>query len=105
MKPKKNTGRYKKLLASYVQAIKKIPFTIGRDAFLFILIFILIDILFGEFLFYQYVFLVESKKQEIDSGRMIFKESTYDSVLGQWKIREDIFNDASKQNHQDPFQK
>ena len=105
----KHISSYKKLLKPHIQFIKKIPLLIGKDAFLFMLIFILIDILFGEFLFYKYVFLAESKKAEAVSNPITFQESAYKSVLDQWEKRQESFSSSIKEYYQeyyqDPFQK
>ena len=71
----------KKTLGMYVKKIKKIPLIVGRNAFLFILIFILIDILLGELLLYQYIFAVKVDEPKMVTTDTTFKEGVYQSVL------------------------
>lgn len=78
------------LLDRYISKIKKIPWILGRDAFLFVLIFILLDIIFGEFLFYKHVLLVNIKEPEIVNTPIKFQENVYQSVLKELQIREDV---------------
>ena len=76
----------------------------GRNAFLFILIFILLDIIVGEFLFYRYVFLVKNEEPKIVYVVTKFQENLYQSVLKELQVRESIFKDDSEVNYPNPFQ-
>ncbi|OGZ70587.1 MAG: hypothetical protein A3F47_01440 [Candidatus Staskawiczbacteria bacterium RIFCSPHIGHO2_12_FULL_38_11] len=96
-------SRFVKLLDALINNAKKIPWILGRYAFLFILIFILLDLLFGGFLFYRYLFLVKNKEPQITSIQAKFKEETYQSVLSSWQAREESFNNSSGLNYQNPF--
>ena len=101
---KKSFYNFKKLLDSYVIKIKKIPWILGKNSFLYILIFILIDILIGEFLFYKYVLLIETEEPKIISTSDKFKENIYQSVLEEWQNRENILKDSLlNENYTDPF--
>lgn len=83
--------------------IKKIPSILGRDAFLFVIMFVLLDIVFGEFLFYQYVFLIKTKEPEIVSASIKFQENAYQSILKEWQDKDDIFKNTIQRNYKDPF--
>ena len=83
--------------------IKKLLWNFGKYAFLFIIIFILLYIVLGEFLFYRYVFLANIKEPEITGSLTRFKENVYQSVLKELQDREDTFKSSSPKNYQDPF--
>ena len=94
---------FKKLLDPFLKNVNKSLWILGKNAFLFTIIFILLDIVFGEFLFYNYVVLVKMKESEIISPPAKFKEQVYQSVLGEWQAREENFKGVSPKNLQDPF--
>ena len=96
-------GIFKKSLDIAVSNIKKIPWILGKHAFLFILIFILLDLLFGGFLFYRYVFLVQNQEPQIVSIPSKFQYDTYQSVLKSWQDRDEILNNSSGLNYPSPF--
>lgn len=96
-------GSFKKLFNVLLLNIKKIPWILGKYAFLFILIFILLDIVFGEFLFYRYVFLVKNEEPQILSIPAKFRDDTYKSVLQYWQEREESLKDSSELNYSNPF--
>ncbi len=96
-------GIFEKLWDAMIGNIKKIPWILGQYAFLFILIFILLDILFGGFLFYHYVFSVKNAEPQITSVPAKFKNDVYQSVLNSWQNREESLNSASAINYADPF--
>ncbi len=101
----KYSYNFKKLLDTYIKKIKKIPWILGKNAFLYILIFILIDILIGEFLFYKYILLIETEEPKIVSISNKFQENIYQSVLEEWQNRENISINLLlfDKNYTDPF--
>lgn len=94
----------KKLFNAWLFCIKQIPWILAKDAFLFMVLFILLDIAFGEFLLYQYGFLLEIEETEIASVPVKFQEDTYQSVIKEWQVRENTFNHLTKEVYSDPFQ-
>lgn len=102
---RKSFYSFKELLDRYIKKIKKIPWILGKNAFLYILIFILIDILIGEFLFYKYVLLIETEESKIISIFDKFHENIYQSILEEWQTRENISINllSSDKNYTDPF--
>ena len=92
-----------KLLYKFKESIKKMLWALGRDAFLFILIFVLLDMVFGEFLFYNYVFLTKIKEPEVALNLTKFQANTYQSVVKEWQYREDAFSSSSEENYLSPF--
>lgn len=99
----KKTANYQNLYSTTKKAIKNAVWFLGYNAFLFLLIFILLEILFGEYLFYKYVFLAKMQEDEAIVS-ITFKENTYRSVLEEWKKRDAIFEHASENHYPDPFQ-
>lgn len=97
---------FKELLNAYIKKIKKIPWALGRNAFLYILIFILMSILIGQFLFYKYILLVETEEPKIIHISDKFQENIYQSVLEKWQNRENFLRNSSllDENYEDPFQ-
>lgn len=91
------------MLNAYVDKIKKIPWFLGKNAFLFILIFILMSIAFGGFLFYQYIFLVSNKEPNIVNISTEFKKDIYQSVLNELQTRENTFKNLPQENYPDQF--
>ncbi len=102
---KKSPYNFKELLGVYIKKLKKTPWTLGKNAFLSILIFILIDMLIGGFLFYKYVLLIDVKEPDTTSASDKFDEKTYQSVLKEWEKRKNILIDLSAldKNYTDPF--
>jgi len=96
-------NNYQNLLNVSINKAKNILWILGRNAFLFILIFILLGMFFGEYLFYKYVFLVKIENPEIVSSQIKFQKDTYESVLKEWQKREDFFKKSSQENYPNPF--
>lgn len=83
---------------------KEIPAILARRALLVFAFLVLLDLILGIFIFYQYSILSERKSVEIEDNPLILKEKTLQNVLNymsqtqqrfqQTKIKEypDIFN-------------
>lgn len=101
----KSPYNFKELLGLYIKKIKKIPWILGKNVFLCILIFILIDMLIGGFLLYRYVFLIGVKELNIASTSNKFDENIYQSVLKQMEKRKNTLINSSTldENYSDPF--
>jgi len=68
--------------------IKKIFWIFALHAFWLILLFILIDLLFGSFIFYKYVFLAESEEGTITEKITKFNEKAYQNILKELQSRD-----------------
>ncbi len=68
--------------------IKKIPWILGRNAFVVILFLVILDILFGVLIFYNYIFLVRTSQPRITESPSAFKTNVYQEVLREWETRE-----------------
>ena len=93
---------YNKLLEILSVGIKRTMWIIAKDAFVVILISVLICILFGEFLFYNYILALDVKKT--DAMPVVkFNESAYNSVMKESNKKESVFNDVFSSEYQNPF--
>jgi hypothetical protein len=100
---KKYFSNSSSLLKWLSKNISGICWFLGRNAFMFILIFILLDLVIGEVLFYQYAFLAQVKDPEIVLQAVYFQENTYVSVLKEWKEKKLMFDNVSREVFQNPF--
>mgnify|MGYP001577205517 CR=1 FL=1 len=83
--------------------IKKIPWILGSNAFSIILIFILLDLILGEFLLYKYVIIVKREGPEIVQSTLKFEYNIYQKVLEEWQTRERKFEDFTVKIYSNPF--
>ncbi|KKP32670.1 MAG: hypothetical protein A2312_02825 [Candidatus Staskawiczbacteria bacterium RIFOXYB2_FULL_32_9] len=86
-----------------LSGIKKIPWFLGTHAFLVILFLVLFDLLFGTYLFYNYIYIAKNQMPEMISGQIIFDEKNYQFILDQEKKREENFNKIGEENIKTPF--
>ena len=98
-------GNSKELLGLSKNKTRKILWALGKDAFMLILIFVLLSLLFGEFLFYRYVVMSQLQEPDMVTPLIKFQENLYNSVLKEWQERQNTFENSSQKNHIDPFQK
>ncbi len=83
--------------------IKKTLWILGSHAFLIILLFILLNLILGVFLFYKYVILVEIKEPEIIGRTVNFKYNIYQEVLKDWQIKGQSFEEFPDKKYLNPF--
>ncbi len=86
-------------LNSFSAGFKKIPWKLGKNAFSFILIFVILEIIFGELLYYQYVIMVEMQEPNIADISLKFHENTYQSVIKEWQARQNNVNNNGQINN------
>jgi len=86
-----------------VDKTKKIFWVLGAHAFLAILIIVLLELFFGGFLFYRYVFLAERKEPEIVNHSFQFKEDIYQEILDQQYQRDLKLQESLEKEYQSPF--
>jgi len=83
--------------------LKKLPRIFGEHAFLTFLGLLLIALILGALIFYQYSFLVEKTKPKVVEKLLKFKEETYQEVLKAWQGREREFKEIDLKEYQNPF--
>jgi len=106
MKPniKLSLAGYKQKLKEYGNAIKGIPWELGQHVFSFIVLLVLLNVLLGELLFYQYVFIIKDQTPEPTLTSFKFQEKVYNSVLEAWQTNSQAtFGSQLKQGTNNPF--
>lgn len=93
----------KEQVATYLLGFKKILQFIAAHAFAVILALVVIDIMFGAFLFYKNVVLRENEKPVIDSASFQFKEESYNKILNQWIAKDEGLEKFLEKSYKDPF--
>jgi|GEM_PF-2171151 len=91
---KKNTSpspSLKKTENSVKSFFVKTAWAIGKEAFSYIIVFILIDIIIGEILFYQFVIVTNLQNPQIVTPPVQFHVQTYQAVVGQIQVRQEKF--------------
>ncbi len=84
--------------------LEKLPKASAEKAFLTFLVFLLISLLFGGFLFYRYSVLakpaagISSKEESLE-----FKEKVYQEILKIWQERDEEFGLTNSKKYPDPF--
>ncbi len=85
------------------EKIRKLPFILGGQAFLIVLIIILIEVLIGGFLLYQYTNFPELNAMAGAETVIKFKTDTYNQVLSDWKTREERISGSAEKEYKNPF--
>jgi len=80
---------------SVTRKLNGLLWSIGKNAFLYTVVFILAGTLFAEFIFYQYVFIIQQQQARVVVPLVHFEENTYKSVLNEWQQRYTIFSNPS----------
>ncbi len=88
-----------------ISKVQKIFWVVGNHIFAFLMFLILLDLLFGLFLFYNYAILSENGKFQISQESAEFKINLYKKTLDQWQSRQDKLSEELKNNYSNPFSK
>jgi len=88
----KSTSDILKILATVT---KKALWALGRHAFLFILFFVCVEIIWGSFIFYKYAYLAERETPQVTGQILKFDFKKYQKVLNELQIRESDTQDSS----------
>ena len=80
---KSDTDFVKKIIV----LVKKIVWNLGLHAFLIILFLVFLDVIFGGFIFYKYVFLVENQDAKVSGSILKFDEKKYQNILADLQRR------------------
>lgn len=86
-----------------MEKIKKIPWILGSYAFSIILIFILLNLIIGEFLLYKYVISIKIDEPKIVENSLRFEYSAYQKVLKKWEEKEEKFKEFTAEKYSSPF--
>ena len=100
---KNSQKQLKRLGATVVRWTGNALWFLGRNAFLCIIFLVLIDLLLGELLFYQYVSVPKAQQPDPAPVTGQFHEQAYQSVLNQWVARKAALDASSQTTVADPF--
>lgn len=76
------------ILKTFKVKVKKIFWVLGLHAFWLILLFVFIDLMFGSFIFYKYVFSAEGDEGSVTGTIIEFNERSYKNILEELHARE-----------------
>lgn len=82
---------------------KKLPQILGEKALFVFLGLLLLALILGGIIFYQYNILVKKAEVQIFEEPLQFREKTYQSILEIWREKEKKFNEADLKEYLDPF--
>jgi len=83
--------------------LKKLPRNLAEHSFSTILELFFLSLIFGSFVFYNYIFLVKKTEPQIIKKPLQFEEKIYQKVLTEWEERERNFKEADFKEYPDPF--
>ena len=83
--------------------LKRLPRTLGEKAFFVFLGLLLIALIFGGIIFYQYNILVKRAEVQITEEPLQFQERTYQDTLKIWQEKEKKFEEAELKQYSNPF--
>jgi len=82
---------------------KRLPQTLGEKAFLTFLGLLLLALILGGIIFYQYNILVKRAEVQITEKPLQFQEKTYQDILKIWQEKEKRFQEIDLKEYPDPF--
>jgi hypothetical protein len=91
------------ILLGMLSAVNKLPRTLASRAFLIILLLILANLIWGVFIFYHYVVLVQVRDPEVVKENIAFKYALYDRILQEQKLQDKNFQDFQSKTYSNPF--
>jgi hypothetical protein len=91
-------------IKDFANFLKKIFWKIGENPLPAFFILLVLALIFGGLIFYQYSFLAEKKEPQITERKIQFKEELYQKILEGWEIRQRKFEEAEFKEYRDLFQ-
>lgn len=83
----------------------KLPRILGEKAFLTFLGLLVVFLVFGAFLFYKYIFLVEKAQPEVIEGSLQFNERLFQKILEKSRDKQEKFKETETKKYPDAFTK
>jgi len=83
--------------------LKKLPIIIGENAFLISLLFILLSLILGGLVLYNYIRLTQKVEIQIIKEPVKFQFQTYEEVLKIWQEREEKSKEVDLKQYPDLF--
>jgi hypothetical protein len=94
----------KRKIKKFSKFFKKLPETLARNAFSTFLGLLLIALIFGAFIFYQYSILTETAIEIGEEEKPLkFEKKTYQTILEEWQTRNERFLEAETKEYPNPF--
>ena len=75
----------------------------AKQSFLSCLFLFVLALIFGGFLFCQYIIKAQTAKIEITEKPFLLNEETHQEVLRIWQVREKKFSEADSKEYSNPF--
>lgn len=82
---------------------KKIFLRVGENPLPAFLVLILLALVFGILIFYQYSFLAEKREPQAIERPLQFKEALFQKILEEWGRRQKRFDEADLKEYRDLF--
>lgn len=83
--------------------LKRLPRILGERAFFVFLGLLLVALIFGGIIFYQYKISVKKTEVQIREEPLQFQEKTYQDILKIWQEREKKFEEADLKEYPNLF--
>jgi hypothetical protein len=83
--------------------LKRLLFTLVKRAFLFFLGLLVVALIFGAIIYYQYNILAQKEEPQTIKKSLQFQEKTYRNVSRAWQEREKNFREADSKEYVNPF--
>jgi len=85
------------------ELFRKLPRILGERAFFVFLGLLLLALIFGGIIFYQYNILIKRAEVQIQEVPLQFQTKTYQDILKIWQEKEKKFQEADIKEYTDPF--
>lgn len=82
---------------------KKFFWFLGKYAFSVTLVIILLELVLGGVLFYQYQLSLKKGESDTSNESFQFKYSVYQNVLTRWELRDQKLQESLQKNYSNPF--
>lgn len=83
--------------------LKKLPRNLGENSLFTLLGLLLLSLILGIFVFYQYIILAERETPEVIEKPLRFEEKTHQTILNEWRERTERFLEADLEEYPNPF--
>ena len=94
----------KKKPKTLIRSLERSPRVLARNSFLTFLALLLISLMLGAIIFYQYSILAKtSLKVSTEEDVLTFKTKTYQTILTEWQERNRRISETKTKNYPNPF--
>lgn len=83
--------------------LKNLPKKLSENSFSTFLGLVILSLILGFFIFYQYGILAKIKIPEATEKPLQFKTKTYQTILNEWQKRNEKFLEIDLKEYPDPF--